>query len=428
MILHKFILGILTVVSNQEIKSLGDFLNIIEKFCPTNVQCYFRGQSNSTFNISSSFCRKYQPIKDNNPSQKLEGDISTTLLDEFNKKLPLYFEDTKLLLNYNLNDLDKLVYAQHYGLVTRLIDWSKSPLIALYFALEESKAEYSSVYILSGSLNVSEYDSVSFLKKLDDSISWLNTFTSNMLKYYYELSKILNNELVYDGESAFKNLEEAFDCVQSFDRDLVDDDYIFIKDSGAFTHINSLLNKLHEYRIQVITDLYKEANSLDIQYDKIVLNKKNSEIIVDLLSTFLSDWRGYELLNNLLQPIHMNMLSRDLYIINPLPLNPRLRNQQGVLLFSPSLVNPLFNPDDFNNENTVGMASSVVTTPFSGRVLKVNIHKNYAEKIRTELERCGLTKDFVYPELDSVTEVLQDKIFNFYANKNKDNPHEDKKP
>jgi len=106
----------------KEINSISDLIDILKTdFEGFNEDIWFRGQSNYKWNLSPGLMRLSEA-----PS---EG----TLLTRFK-------QSAGMLINASpKDDFDWLFLMQHYGVPTRLLDWTESPLTALYFAIIEEE-------------------------------------------------------------------------------------------------------------------------------------------------------------------------------------------------------------------------------------------------------------------------------------------------
>ena len=117
--------------TDQKIKSVSELIEKLKKDSKShNGPIWFRGQSNKTHKLIPSLYRKNSSVSE------------MTLIKKFK-------QNASLLVSRNYNDdFDWLFVMQHHGVPTRLLDWTESSLVALYFACETNDDKDGALWVL----------------------------------------------------------------------------------------------------------------------------------------------------------------------------------------------------------------------------------------------------------------------------------------
>lgn len=127
----------------MKIETIDEFYRFLKSQTETEDNLIYRGVRNSTFKLVPSIGR----LK-NKKGNKLSIKDEISLFDIFKHRAYPFIKD------YKDDKLELLSIGQHHGLPTRLLDWTKNLLIAIYYAVDEDftiederDTEYCSVYI-----------------------------------------------------------------------------------------------------------------------------------------------------------------------------------------------------------------------------------------------------------------------------------------
>jgi hypothetical protein len=111
----------------MESNSIGEILDQIRNFTKdkdiSSFGLFFRGQSNYQNNLRPSIFRQGNVYHNRKMNEK-------SMLREFNLLKNIEIDNSRSIF-------EQLIQMQHYGIPTRLLDWSQNLLVALYFAIQE---------------------------------------------------------------------------------------------------------------------------------------------------------------------------------------------------------------------------------------------------------------------------------------------------
>ena len=151
---------------------------------------FYRGQSNADWKLIPRIGRANRFFT-----------VEINIWSEWIKSAALHIDIEKY------SDIDLLVLAQHKGLPTRLLDWSKNPLVAIFFACSENFDFDGKLFTLTTGIN-NIYDSIESAfdseKEIQEIIELYNPRNVD--------NRVLNQSAIvsihYDGQV-------SFDCCQN---------------------------------------------------------------------------------------------------------------------------------------------------------------------------------------------------------------------
>ncbi|MFC3791271.1 FRG domain-containing protein [Paenibacillus sp. GCM10012307] len=247
------------------VRSIEDFNQSIKKTGIHNDGFYYRGHSQVNFTLTPSVMRR-----------KSWREHECDMYNELKIQCPQDFEKIK-------THLDVLVHMQHYGLPTRLLDITRNPLVAMYFACEQDSGTFGEIIAFKVDRKNIKYpnsDTISLLASLplfssEDQASFSKYAADPEIdkrEFNYKIDRLLHE--VKSEKPAFRDEVNKEDLLNCFVVLSPKANNRIIKQDGAFI----ICGLAEDNSLALNTLRYKDSASKSVVY--IVDNK--AEILEQL--------------------------------------------------------------------------------------------------------------------------------------------------
>ncbi len=268
------------------LESLSQVNSFLTTLIRVEEKLFFRGHSNPNYILRPSIMRSYHLERN---ESKMYHELIINCPNDFSKCH---------------THLEKLVEMQHYGLPTRLLDITRNPLVALYFACESQPETYGELVLISANEHEIKYpqsDTVSILASLP-------IFSYDMQLQFFSLAedrtvddKEFNRQarrLVHEvrlEKPAFQPEIKKNDIINSYIVYALKNNNRIVKQDGAFIlcglrgENNSLQKFRYENHGKKVVVLIKNKRKTLKQLEAFSLNRATLFPEIECVSEYIKD-------------------------------------------------------------------------------------------------------------------------------------------